>query len=201
MYDFVSGQGVKTLKKGVSKFSYKLQTKSLELILLNELIQIERQELEGDASMVTECEIVTHVNYIHTVIFIQFPQMFQDPDLLLSLPMKAFLIANHFESHVYVILVIEGLDDLAETSLPDHFENLIAIANVIVLYVDVGALIIVVAIVVGTAYHTGSLFGSQPDEVDLRVVLNLCQFVRSQSGLVHFDNLVRGRWGRLELGS
>ena len=105
--------------------------------------------------------MVSHVDYIHRVIFVQLAQMLQDSDLLLRLAMEAFFVTHHLQGDVRIGFVVEGLDDLAEASLANHFEDFIAVAHVVVLYVNVGALVVVVATIVETSNQSGPLLGSE----------------------------------------
>lgn len=48
--------------------------------------------------------------------------------------MEALLVANNFDCHVLVRLVVQRAYHLAEAALSNHLENLVAITNVVVNY-------------------------------------------------------------------
>jgi len=62
--------------------------------------------------------------------------------------MKSFLVTDHLESDVTVLLVIVRLYDLPETTLAEHLEDLVAVRHVVVRHVQVRTGRVVVAIVV-----------------------------------------------------
>ena len=85
--------------------------------------------------------------------------------------------------------VVIGFDHLPERAFAYHFEHFVPIGQVVVGYVSVGALVVVIAAVVGTANDAGSLLGVRPNEVDLRIVENLMVLVRRQLVHVEFHHL------------
>ena len=46
--------------------------------------------------------------------------------------MEAFLVADHLDCDVVVLLVVVGLDHLPERPLPDHLQNLVPVRQVVV---------------------------------------------------------------------
>jgi hypothetical protein len=141
--------------------------------------------------MAAKDKVVKHVDDVVGVVLVLLAQVFQDPDLLLGLPVEPFLVAHHLEGDVKVTLVVVGLDDLTEAALPDDFEHFVAVGQVVVSDVRVRALVVVVATVVGAANEAGPLFGIGPNEVDLGVVEDLMVFVWSQFVHVQFHHLER----------
>lgn len=82
--------------------------------------------------MISEVNIVEHVNNVVRSIGILLPQLVENTDFDKRLMMEALLVANYFDCHVLICFVIEGTYDLSEASLSDDFENFITIADVIV---------------------------------------------------------------------
>ena len=134
-------------------------------------------------------KMVKHVDNVIGVILVLLPQVFQDSNLFLGLSVKSFLIPYHFQGNMKMTLVIIGFDHLTEAALPDDFEHFITIGQMVVSYVSVGALVVVIAAVVGTANDAGSLLSVRPNEVDLRIVENLMVLVRRQLVHVEFHHL------------
>ncbi len=142
--DFVLCEGVETLEEGVSKLPDQLETKALELVLLDEFVEVEGEELKGDAGMAPECKVVRHVDDVHPIVLVEVSEVLEDSNLFLSLPMKPFLIPDHLEGHMDVGLVVKGLYDLTKAPLPYHLENLVAVAHVVMLDVDIAPLLVIV---------------------------------------------------------
>ena len=57
----------------------------LELVPLDDLIQVGTEEFERDANVVPEGEVVEHLDDVVLPFLVLFPQVLQDPDLLLGL--------------------------------------------------------------------------------------------------------------------
>jgi hypothetical protein len=161
----------------------------LEFVLLDQLIQVNTQELKGDACVGSKDKVVKHVNDVVGIVLVLLAQVFQDSDFFLGLPVKPFLVSYHFQGNMEVTFVIIGLDHLTEAALSNDFEHFIAVGQVVVGYVGIGTLVVVVAAVVGTANDARPFLGVGPDEVDLRIVEDLMVFVRRQLVHVKFHHL------------
>ena len=86
---------------------------NLELVLLDQFVEIDRQQLECDTLVVAECEVVQHVHDVVPLIFsVLSLQVLQDADLLLRLAMEALLVAHQLQRDVLLILVVVRLDHL-----------------------------------------------------------------------------------------
>lgn len=90
------------------------EAEALKLVLLDELVQVHAEELEGHADVVSEGEVLQHVNDVHARILVLLLQVLQDADLLRCLPVEALLVADHFQSHMCLSLVVKGLHHLQE---------------------------------------------------------------------------------------
>jgi len=62
-----------TFQHRVSELPDQSDTEPLELILLDELIQVHGQQLEGDADVVSKCEMLQHVNNVGRVVGVDPP--------------------------------------------------------------------------------------------------------------------------------
>lgn len=118
--------------------------------------------------MTAERERIQHPDHIGRAVRILLAQVFQDPYLLLRLAVESLLVADHLECDARAVAVIVDLDDLTEASLTQHAQNLVAVRYVVMWHVHVRALVVVVAVVVGTVQQTLLLLGIRTDKVDLR---------------------------------
>ena len=59
--------------------------------------------------MVSEGEVVEHVDDVVSVVLVLLAQMLQDPNFLLRLAVESFLISDHFQRDVLVSFVIVDL--------------------------------------------------------------------------------------------
>lgn len=110
--DAVLVQRVQTLQDRVGELPDQREAEALELVLLDELVQVHAQQLEGHADVVAEGEVLQHVDDVHARVLVLLPQVLQDADLLRCLPVETLLVADHFQSHVGLRLVVEGLHHL-----------------------------------------------------------------------------------------
>lgn len=141
--------------------------------------------------MISETEVVQHVDNVVGSVSILSSQMVQDSDLLLCLPMESFLVSDQLESHVLLVFVVIGLDHLAETAFPDDFQDLVTVGDVIVGDQHVAPGIIIVSVVVGTAGDSASLFSLGSYEVYPLIVVDFGVLVRSQLGAENPNGVVR----------
>lgn len=112
--DAVLVQRVQTLQDGVGELPDQREAEALELVLLDELVQVHAEQLEGHADVVSEGEVLQHVDDVHARVLVLLPQVLQDADLFRRLPVEALLVADHLQSHVGLRLVVEGLHHLQE---------------------------------------------------------------------------------------
>ena len=85
MDDLVAVEQVEALQQRVGELADELEAESLELVLLDELVQVDAEELEGDAGVVAEREVVEQVDDVVSVVLVLLAQVLQDADLLLGL--------------------------------------------------------------------------------------------------------------------
>lgn len=82
--------------------------------------------------MVPKVEVLEHVDHVVAAVFVLFPQVVEDSHLHQSLVMEPFLVPDYFYGHVFVGHVIQSPDDLAEAALPDHLQDFVSVADVVV---------------------------------------------------------------------
>ena len=85
MDDLVAVEQVEALQQRVGELADELEAESLELVLLDELVQVDAEELEGDAGVVAERKVVEQVDDVVSVVLVLLAQVLQDADLLLGL--------------------------------------------------------------------------------------------------------------------
>ena len=85
--DLVPVEEVEALQQRVRELADELEAEPLELVLLDELVEVDAEELEGDAGVVAEREVVEEVDDVVRVVLVLLPQVLQDADLLLGLGM------------------------------------------------------------------------------------------------------------------
>lgn len=88
------------------------ETESLEFVLLNQFIEVDVQQLEGDTLVVPEGEVVQHVDDMVGAVRVLSAEVIQNPNLFFRLPVESLLIPDQLQRHVLLILVVVGLDDL-----------------------------------------------------------------------------------------
>lgn len=114
---------IQTLQDGVGELPDQREAEALELVLLDKLIEVHAEQLEGHADVVSEGEVLQHVDHIHIEVLVLLPQVLQDAYLLCRLSVEALLIADHLQSHMSLQLVVEGLYHLQKEK--QHSEYLI----------------------------------------------------------------------------
>lgn len=112
--DAVLLQRFQTLEDGVGELPDQREAEALELVLLDELVEVHAEQLEGHADVVAEGEVLQHVDDVHARVLVLLPQVLQDADLLRGLPVEALLVADHLQSHVGLGFMVEGLHHLQE---------------------------------------------------------------------------------------
>ena len=131
------------------------------------------------------------MNDVERVVLVLLPEVLQNPDLLLSLAVKPLLVPHHFQSHMVMVFVVVSLHHLTEAAFANHFEHFVTVGEVVVDDVRVGALLVIVAAVVGASDDARPLLGVGADEVDLRIVEYLVVLVGSQFAHVQLHHLFR----------
>ena len=61
-----------------SKTSYQRQGDTLEVVVLDELVEVDREEFEGDDQMIAEHAVVLDLDYVVLVVGVLLLQVLQD---------------------------------------------------------------------------------------------------------------------------
>uniref|UniRef100_A0A182QEJ1 Uncharacterized protein n=1 Tax=Anopheles farauti TaxID=69004 RepID=A0A182QEJ1_9DIPT len=132
MDDLVLVQRVQTLQQRVRELPHQLHAEPLELVLLDQLVQVDVQQLERDAHVVAKHEAVVHVDDVHRVVPVLRPQVLQDADLLLRLPVKPLLVPDHLQRDVLEVAMVVRFHHLPEAALADDLQHLVPVRDVVV---------------------------------------------------------------------
>ena len=99
--------------------------------------------------MISKVEVLFHVDHIQCVVNVHVLKMLQYVDFDHALLLKPLLAANYFHGHVLLLLVVETLEHLTEAALAQRFDDLVAVGDLILVHLDVGAVLVVVVLDVG----------------------------------------------------
>lgn len=132
MDDLLRVQRVQTDEQRVGELAHHLDGEAAELVLADELEEVDVEQLEGDEHLLTEQEVVVHVDHVELVPVVDAAQVLQDLDLLLRLPVEAPFVAHHLQGHVSPVLVVVGLVHHPEAPLPDQLQHLVPVGHVVV---------------------------------------------------------------------
>jgi len=170
-----------------------LNSKSLEIVLLHEIVQVERHQLEDNAHVTPEYETVLDVDNVSSIVLVLEKQMFQYLHFLLGLVQESSIISNYLQSHKHFRLVIIGFNNLAKRSAPEDLEDFIAVGNVIVGDNLIGTISIIVAVVTLHGKLSGdlSIEHQRSNEINFVVVENFVSFKRGQGVAVEAQNFLR----------
>jgi hypothetical protein len=74
------------------------EREALEVVVLDELVKVEREALEGDAEVVAKVEVVQSVDDVVLSVRVVVPEVLQDLDLDEGLVVEALLVADDLAS-------------------------------------------------------------------------------------------------------
>lgn len=98
------------------KSSYKAQWNSIEVIVLDKLIEINTKQLKWDDQMFPEYAVVFDPYDIVYIIRVMFLEVIEDIKFDSSLMMKSLLIADNFDSYFLICFVIFAFQSLSEAT-------------------------------------------------------------------------------------
>lgn len=150
---------------------------SLEVVLLNKLVEIHAEQLKGEQQVLAEDGVVQHANDIVFVVFILLLEVAQKTQLDTSLVLEALLVADDFDSHRHSRLVVKALQGLAETARAKLVQHFKPVGQVILDHDLVVATLIVETKVVAEKRRGFDFCGFKAQEVDLLIILNLDFFI------------------------
>ena len=189
--DAVPMKSVEALENRVGEFPHQGEAEPLELVLLDQLVEVHAQQLEGETDVVSEGEMVDQMDDVVSVVPILLSQVLQDPNLLICLAVESLLVPYHLQGYVLLCPMIVRLQHLTKASLSKDLEDLVAIGNVVVSDHLIRPSVIIIATVVRSTRDTLSLLGMLANKVDLRKGEDLLVLIGTQSGTVQLHCLIR----------
>lgn len=130
------------------KASDQTQRESLEIVQLEEVVEVDAHKLKRYTQVLSEDDVVFHVNDVHGVIRVVFLEELEDFQFNSSLIVILLFILNNLESDEFFSFMIEALDCDTERAFPEELLNLIAIANVVPQIDFVVPFMVIIAVVV-----------------------------------------------------
>lgn len=112
----------------LSEDSHQVETKPFVVIPFDQVIQVNTENLELDAEMVTEDEIVKHLNDPRSL---TTGRIVQHPDLNKSLLEESRLVLDDFDATVFFGLMVKALDRLSKGPSTKVVDHLVAIRDVV----------------------------------------------------------------------
>ena len=193
MDDPGSGQGREGQQDAVAEVPHQGSVETLEPVLLDQLVQVERHQLEDDAGVVPEHEAVLHVDHVGAALGILHQKMLQDLELSARLLLELLVVPDHLKRCELLLLVVEDLEDLSEGALAEHPEHLVPVGDLVMGDVVVRPLGVVEAEVggegVGARDLAPGLSRLLANEVDLLVGEDLGLFERTENGRAELEKL------------
>lgn len=121
---------------------------ALEVVAFDKLIEIHTQHFKNQDQMLAEDKFLFDADDILFVFGVIVTQLLEDLRLDQSLLVEALFVSEDFKSSIFLILMIEALEDLAKAALAKPVDDLEAVADMLALLGDVLILVIVEAVVV-----------------------------------------------------
>ena len=107
-----------------SKASDERQRDSLEVIVLDEFVEVDRKELEGDDQVGSENAMVKDLDDVICVFRILLLEVLQYLELYPCLVLVSLLILDDLDSNHLFGLVVETFEGLAEAAFPQEVLHL-----------------------------------------------------------------------------
>ena len=156
-----------------------------EVVVLEEIVQVDGEELEGDAQVAAEVEVFLHLHQVVLVLLVLVPQVLQNLELHQRLLVKPLLVPYHLHGHRTSRLVVVTAHHLPEATLAELVDDLEPVREMVALAHHVVAAVVVVAVVIAPASLLAlHLLRADPREVHARVLQNLRPLERGQRGAV-----------------
>lgn len=140
---------------------------SLEVVLLDKLVEIHAEELEGEEQVLSEDGVVIDPHDIVLVVFVFALEEAEKAQLNSRLMLESLFIANYFDCYHCPRLVVEAFKCLSKTARPQFVEHLKPVGQVILHDHLVVATLVVEAKVVPEERRSFDFGRVQPQEVNL----------------------------------
>ena len=168
------------------------QREPSKVVVLDELVQVARQRLEGDAQVIAEVEVLVHVHHPTDVARVLVTEMLEDLHLHQRLVMEPLLVPNHLHRLDRLGLVVEATHHLPERPLPPNLQNFEPIRQVILRRDRVIPALVVVSVVQRPGFLRAlRLLRARARVPHERILRNLRPFVVGEARGVRLER-VRG---------
>ena len=104
----------------LGEFSRQVQADAAKTRVPEQVVQVIRQQFKHQTQVVPPHEMVLQLDHVVLIIVIRPVHHFKESDLNLSLDEKWFLVFDDLDGHMFLGLVIIGLDDLSKTATTDQ---------------------------------------------------------------------------------
>ena len=118
---------------------------TLERAGLDPFIEIDAKQVKRNTQVISKVKMILDVNHAMVIGGVLLLQMAKDLDLDNALLFEALLVPNDFDGNVMAFLVVIALDDLPKGALSKEREDLVAVANVVMLGQEIVAASVVKA--------------------------------------------------------
>ena len=125
---------------------------TLEVVVLNKLVQVDTEHLKSYANMRPESEISVYPYDVFTVLMVLVPQCLQYLDLNLALLVEFLPVLEDLDRNMLFGLVVKAPEDHTKGTSSQFLLYLIPIENLILGFVKIVRLIIVKAMIVWWTY-------------------------------------------------
>ena len=89
-------------------------------------------QFEANTQMISKVEVVQHVNDVVRSVGVLFAELVENANFDEGLMVEALFVANNFDCDILIGLVVEGPNHLSKAALANHFEDFVAITNMVV---------------------------------------------------------------------
>lgn len=124
------------------------QRNSLEVVVLYELVKVNREELERYDQVVSKEAVVLNLYDIVLVLWVLLLQMLQNSKLYSCLMLVSLFVLDDLDSNDLSSLMIHAFKGLAKTSLAQEVKHLVSEVNVVFQHHFVVTVFVIVAGVV-----------------------------------------------------
>ena len=136
----------------------------MEVVVLDELIKVDRQHLKADEDVRTIGELVLDADDVLAVLGVALAQSFQDSNLYLALLVELLPVLKDLQGDHLLLRMVEASDDDAEGAAAKLLLDLVAVVDVVLGLVEVVSLVVVEAVIRLKIWHLINKVGQSATE-------------------------------------
>ena len=118
MNDALLTQVLQSLEYLNGESSDQAERNTCEVVVLDELIEVDREQLEADHEVLPEHHVVLDANDVEGIIGVILLQVHEDLEFYSCLVLETLLVSDELNRDMLLGLVVEAFDGLAERTLP-----------------------------------------------------------------------------------